>query len=118
MRAYLSAFASTLLLVTSACAGGSTTNDADTAPETRGKIRVENRTSQDMDIYILPSLDRPIRLGFAPASETVEFALNRAALAGKSSFFLQGRPVRGSGNPVTSEPFTVGNEIVWSIPPQ
>ena len=118
MRVSLSAFALSVLLATSGCAGGSTTNDADPAPATSGTIRVENRASQDMDIYILPSLDRPIRLGFAPASETVEFALNRAALAGKSSFFLQGRPVRGSGNSVTSEPFTVGNEIVWSIPPQ
>lgn len=119
MRAILPAFGFCLLLATAACAGssGSADSPADPAPDSR-KVRIENRSSSDMDIYILPSLARPIRLGFVPASETVEFALTRALTAGSASFHLQGRPVRTGGNPVLSEPFTVGQEIFWSIPPQ
>jgi hypothetical protein len=107
------------LLVSSACAGTSGSG-GDPAPDSGGKIRIENRSSSDMDIYVLPSLARPIRLGFAPASETVEFTLSRALTAGSASFHLQGRPIRSGGSPVLSEPYTAGGgqEIFWSIPPQ
>ena len=73
-----------------------------------------------MDIYLRPVLDRPTRLGFVPASDTVEFALARALIAGSATFHLEARPVRAAGRPALSEPFMArpGEEIFWSIPPQ
>jgi len=118
MRSLLHASAISLLLATAACAGGS--GGGDPAPDSSAKVRIENRSTSDMDIYVRPSLDRPIRLGFVPASDTAEFALARALFAGSAGFHLEARPVRAAGRPVLSEPFTAraGEEIFWSIPPQ
>jgi hypothetical protein len=117
MRSLLRPNAIFLLLAT-ACAGGS--GSSDPAPHSSAKVRIENRSSSDMDIYVRPALDRPTRLGFVPASETVEFALARALIAGSTSFNLEARPVRGAGGAALSEPFMAraGEEIFWSIPPQ
>lgn len=118
MRSLLHASAIFLLLASVACAGGS--GGGDPAPDSSAKVRIENRSSSDMDIYVRPSLDRPIRLGFVPASDTVEFALARALIAGSAGFRLEARPVRAAGRPVLSDPLTAraGDEIFWSIPPQ
>jgi len=118
MRSLLHASAISLLLATAACAGGS--GGGNPAPASSTKVRIENRSSSDMDIYVRPSLDRPIRLGFVPASDTAEFALARALISGSAGFNLEARPVRAGGRPVLSEPFNAraGGEIFWSIPPQ
>ncbi len=118
MRSLLHASAISLLLATAACAGGGAA--AEPAPDSSTKVRIENRSNSDMDIYVRPSLDRPIRLGFVPASDTVEFALARALISGSAGFNLEARPVRAGGRPVLSEPYTAraGGEIFWSIPPQ
>jgi hypothetical protein len=117
MRPFL--YASNLCLsLAAACVGGS--GGGDPAPESSPRVSIENRSTWDMDIYVRPSLDRPIRLGFVPASDTVEFALSRALIAGTAAFRLEARPVRAGGRPVLSEPFNApaGEEIFWSIPPQ
>jgi hypothetical protein len=118
MRSLLHAFAICLLLVTAACAGGSPGGDP--APDSSAKVRIENRSTLDMDIYFRPTLNRATRLGFVPASDTAQFALARALTAGSAAFRLEARPVRGTGRPVISEPFAAraGEEIFWSIPPQ
>jgi hypothetical protein len=118
MRSLLHASAISLLLATAACAGRS--GGGDPAPDSGAKVRIENRSTSDMDIYVRPSLDRPIRLGFVPASETAEFTLGRALTAGSAGFHLEARPVRAAGRPVLSEPFNAGagEDIFWSIPPQ
>lgn len=103
------------LLVTAAgCAGGG----ANTAPEPVARLRIENRSSSDMDIYLRPALRPSTRLGFVPAADTADFALAPALVSGAASFHLEARPVRG-GSPTLSEPFTAraGEEIFWSIPP-
>ena len=71
-----------------------------------------------MDIYVRPALRSATRLGFVPASDTVDFALSPAIVSGAASFHLEARPLRG-GSPTLSEPFTAprGEEIFWSIPP-
>jgi hypothetical protein len=117
MRSLLHASAICLLFVTAGCAAGAPGGDP--APDSSAKVRIENRSTTDMDIYVRPTLDRPTRLGFVPASDTAEFALARALTAGSAAFFLEARPVRGAGPPVLSEPFTAraGEEIFWSIPP-
>jgi len=118
MRSFLHASAICLLLVTGACAGGSPGGNP--TPDSSAKVRIENRSSLDMDIYIRPTSARATRLGFVPASDTAEFALARALTAGSAAFHFEARPVRGSGRPVVSEPFAAraGEEIFWSIPPQ
>jgi len=118
MHSLLHACAISLLLATAACAGGS--GGGNPAPDSNAKVRIENRSTSDMDIYVRPSLDRPIRLGFVPASDTAEFTLARALVSGSAGFYLEARPVRAAGRPVLSEPFNARSdeEIFWSIPPQ
>jgi hypothetical protein len=103
-----------LLVATAACAAGG----ANTAPEPAARVRIENRSSSDVDIYLRPALRSATRLGFVPASDTADFALARALISGAASFHLEARPIRG-GSPTLSEPFTArtGEEIFWSIPP-
>lgn len=117
MRPLLHVYAICLLLLAGGCGGNTASGPA---PDSRGTVRIENRSSSDMDIYIRPALKPAARLGFVPASETVEFALARALIAGSASFHLEARPVRGAGGTAVSEPFTAGagEEIFWSIPPQ
>jgi hypothetical protein len=117
MRILPPASAISLLLAAAACAGGS--GGGDPAPDSNAKVRIENRSTSDMDIYVRPSLARPIRLGFVPASDTAEFTLTRALTAGSAGFHLEARPIRAAGRPVLSEPFNAGagEEIFWSIPP-
>jgi hypothetical protein len=118
MHSLLHASAISLLLAAAACAGGS--GGGDPAPDSSAKVRIENRSTSDMDIYVRPSLARPVRLGFVPASDTADFALARALLSGSEPFHLEARPVRTAGRPIRSEPFNAraGEEIFWSIPPQ
>jgi hypothetical protein len=118
MRSLLHVSAISLLLATAACAGGSAGGGP--APDTSAEVRIENRSSSDMDIYVRPSMARSTRLGFVPASDTAEFTLSRALTAGSAGFRLEARPVRAAGRPVLSEPFNAGagEEIFWSIPPQ
>lgn len=89
-----------------------------TAPESGATVRIENRSSRPVDIYVRPSQGGSTRIGFVPALETAKFSLSRALLAGAVSFRLEARPIRGGGSFV-SEPFDPrsGDEIFWSIPP-
>jgi hypothetical protein len=105
-----------LLIASAACAGGS--GSGGPSPDSGAKVRIENRSSLDMDIFIRPPLKPSVRLGFVPASDTAEFTLARVLTAGSASFRLEARPVRAGGMSVVSEPFTSGEEIFWSIPPR
>ena len=73
-----------------------------------------------MDLYVRAGQQRPIRLGFAPGGDRTTFALAPALLAGSGLVRFEARPIRGQGQRVLSEPFTVapGDTIQWSIPPQ
>jgi hypothetical protein len=83
-------------------------------------VRIENRASLDMDIYVLRSDGQAVRLGFVPGGDTAVFALPRAVTAGAHSIRFEARPVRRSGQSVVSEPFGIqpGQEITWSVSPQ
>ena len=107
-----------LLLLTCVFACRGTPGNADPSNQTRA--RIENRSSLNMDIYVRRNDGRSSRLGFAPSNETVTFALPPTVTAGASWVRFEARPVRGSGQPVVSEPFPVqmGEEINWSVPPQ
>jgi hypothetical protein len=114
MRPLLHIFAA--VLFASACAGGS--GSGGTSPDAGQTVRVENRSSTDMDIYLRRTDRSSVRIGFVPASDTAEFALPRTLTAGSVSFRLEARPVRAGSSPEPSEPFQPGRgEIFWSIPP-
>ena len=118
MRSLLHASVLGLSLAIAACAGKS--GGGDPAPDSSAKVRIENRSSSNMDIYLRRTFDGPTRVGFVPAAETVEIQLPRALTAGSAAFRLEARPVRRAGSRVFSDPFAAeaGEEIFWSIPPQ
>lgn len=119
MPAFLRAPALLLvLLVVSCSSGGSPDTTPDPYAGDEPRARIENRASLDMDIYAVRSSGERIRLGFVPGGETAVFALPGTVTTGSGSIRFEARPVRRGGQPVISEPFGIGEEIAWSIPPQ
>lgn len=114
MRGLLRSSVLLLLLAAAGCAGTGRAG----SPEPAAKVRIENRSGSDVDIYLRPALRPATRIGFVPASDTADFALPRALVSGAASFHLEARPIRGGGTSL-SEPFTArtGEELFWSIPP-
>jgi hypothetical protein len=84
----------------------------------QSKVRVENQAPLDMDIFIWSDDARATRLGFVPAGDTAVFVLPKVATNKVAFVHLEARPVRGSGEPATSEPFAPPKEsmIAWAIP--
>jgi hypothetical protein len=110
-----------LLLLTASCSrvnAPAAGPDPDATEQTRA--RIENRASVDMDVYLIRNDGQRLRLGFVAGGETSTFALPATLTAGAMSIRFEARPVRRSGQTVTSEPFGVsaGEEITWSISPQ
>jgi hypothetical protein len=108
------------LLFLALIAGCHSSTPGNTEPVTGTRARIENRASLDMDISVLRNDGRVSRLGFVPGNDSTVFALPPALIAGAAWVRFEARPVRSSGQPVVSEPFPVrmGEEIVWSVPPQ
>ncbi len=110
-----------LVLLTISCSSGSS---PDTAPDPeagdQARVQIENRASLDMDIYLVRSDGGSVRVGFVGGGETATFGIPATLTAGATSITFEARPVRRSGQAVTSEPFGIarGEEITWSIPPQ
>ena len=109
-----------LTLLTLSCSGGTT---PDTAPDPNSgdqvSARIENRASVDMDIFLVRPDQQTFRLGYVAGGETANFALPATLTAGATSISFEARPVRRSGQTVTSEPYGIHmGEIVWSISPQ
>jgi hypothetical protein len=115
-----------LFVAVVACAGNTSTSNTGSQSAGYGeteansaRLEVSNRTSVDMDIYAV-GVGAPVRVGFAPASETTTFKLNPGLLAGAGALRFQARPSQGQGQRVLSEPYNVaaGQSITWDIPPQ
>lgn len=102
------------ILATIACHSGT---PGTAAPADQTRARIENYNSVDVDIYVRRSDGRVSRLGFAPGSQTVTFALPIALTAGAPWIQFEARPSRG-GQGAVSEQFPVkpGDEITWSVP--
>src|SRR5215211_3507858 len=109
-----------LILLNVACSGNTSPNTTPDPDTDQARVRVENRSSLDMDIYLVRTDGQSIRLGFVGGAETGTFALPATLTAGTTSIIFEARPVRRSGRAVKSEPFGLrrGEEIQWSIPPQ
>jgi hypothetical protein len=116
-------FSVILLLLTplGACSsrGSGGTGSGEPAPASTARLAVENRSSDDMDIYVHVEGTPPTRVGFAPGSDTTVFQLSPALIVGAKPMRFEARPSRG-GESVFSDPFDVrpGEEVNWSIPPQ
>jgi hypothetical protein len=106
-----------LLLVSTACLGGSPGN---AGPFGQTRARIQNRSSLDMDISVIRNDGRSNPLGFAPGNETTTFSLPTSLTAGAAWIRFQAKPVRASGQTIVSETFPVrlGDEITWAVPAQ
>jgi hypothetical protein len=82
------------------------------------ELEVVNRSSADMDIYVVRGGQR-VRLGFAPGNETTRFALHPAQVAGTGLVHFQASPITGLGRPIGSEPvmLRLGDVVTLNIPP-
>jgi hypothetical protein len=120
MAVHLRAPTLLFFLTVSCSSGGAPTPEPTPEPGEQAQARIENRAFTDMDIYVIRGDGERHRIGFVPGGETATFALPPTVTAGATSITFEARPVRRSGQPVTSEPFGVhgGEEIAWSIPPQ
>jgi hypothetical protein len=88
-----------------------------TPPAGSASVVIDNRSANDMDIYIQGSSGSPIRLGFVPAKESSRFTLSPGVIAGAGTVQFSARPTRG-GESAVSDPFAVkaGDELNWVIP--
>lgn len=108
-----------------ACATSSgTPSDAPASPEAEGdagRLDVSNRSSADMDVFLVRSGQR-VRLGLAPASETTRFTLSRALMAGGSPYFeaVPRSSTAGVRQSIRTEPVVVraGQVVTLDVPPQ
>jgi hypothetical protein len=82
-----------------------------------GQLEVVNRSSFDMDIYVVRSGQR-VRLGLAPNNRTTRFTLSPAQVAGVGLARFEAVPIAG-GRPIGSEPVLLNPKdvITLEIPP-
>ncbi len=107
-----------LIVVSTSCHQGGT---AGTEPMNQTRVRIDNSATVDMDIYVLSGNNQVSRIGFAPASRVTTLPLPNAVTSGSPYIRFQARPVRGSGESITSETFGVikpGDELTWKVPAQ
>ena len=111
---YISGIA--LALAAAACARPAADQDAAPAQETQ--LEVVNRSSSDMDIYVVRGGQR-IRIGLAPANETTRFTLFRAQVAGVGPARFVASPLGGFAETIGSEPVILraGDVVTLNIPP-
>ena len=105
-------------LALSSCAGKSAPPEGAAADPRTTELEVVNRSSSDMDIYVVRGGQR-IRLGLAPGNVTTRFVLVPAQVAGVGPAYFQATPITGLGRPIGSEPvmLRLGDVITLNIPP-
>ncbi len=87
-----------------------------------GTLRVANRSSTDMDVYVVRTGQR-VRIGLAPGGETTSFALTTALMTGGGVVHFEAVPTRsapGVRTGIRTDPATVrgGQIITLDVPPQ
>jgi len=99
------------------CAGNQSSG-SEGAQQWVGQLQVENRSSSDMDIYVVRRGDR-LRLGLAPSNKTTNFNLSPAQVAGGSVRFVAVPLAGGPGEAARSDPVNPSprDTIVLTIPP-
>ena len=87
-----------------------------------GTLRVVNRSSTDMDVYVVRS-GQQVRVGLAPGGETTNFALTRALMSGGGQVHFEAIPTRsapGVRTGIRTDPAVIraGEIITLDVPPQ
>lgn len=92
----------------------------DAVPEAAGTLEVVNRSSLDMDIFLVRTGGQRNRLGLAPSSRTTRFALTPAQVAGVGPVTFDAVPLLRGGRTVSSDQVNVTPKdvITLDIPPQ
>ncbi|CAN5139302.1 hypothetical protein BH23GEM4_BH23GEM4_05610 [soil metagenome] len=103
-----------LALALAACTGMQRSGARDETPTT---VRVENRATLDMTVYVLRQSQR-IRLGQVTANSTATLPIPQYLIFGATSLRFLADPIGSSATPVSQE-ITVlpGDEVVLTIPP-
>lgn len=91
---------------------------APTSPAQTTSLEVVNRSSADMNMYLVRGGQR-IPLGLAPGNETTRFELSPGQVAGVGTVYFQAVPRTGLARPIGSEPTVLraGDVITLNIPP-
>jgi len=115
-----------LTMVLAGCAANPPAADTPGAgPESESRearLEVRNRTSEDMDVYMVRR-DQRVRIGTAPSGRTTFFALTAGMITGGGAAQFEAVRIRGAGAAVPNvrtEPMSVrrGETITLDIPPQ
>ena len=115
------------IVLASGCSAGRAGSDAtsppaaDAGPE-EARLEVRNRTSEDMDIFMVRR-DQRVRIGLAPSGRNTFFALTAGMITGGGPVRIEAVRIRGAGAPVAnvlSEQLSVrrGETVTLDIPPQ
>jgi len=87
------------------------------APAPRTTLQVENRSFNDMTVYVLRGSQR-LRLGNATGNSTTTFTIPPHLIFGATSLQFLADPIGGSQRPVSeSIVVSAGDEIRMQIPP-
>lgn len=112
-----------LLLVVSTltlgCGGNPQPGGTEAAPQWVGRLEVVNRSSSDMDIFVVQDRGPRLRIGLAPNNTTTSFKISPAQVAGAGMVRFIAVPLAGGGVAVSSEPVHLSpkDSIVLDIPP-
>lgn len=99
------------------CAGGQSTTEQP-EPQWAGQLDVVNRSSSDMDIYVVLGSNRA-RIGLAPNSQTTTFKLSPAQIAGAGTVRFLAIPIAGGGEAAHTEPVHISpkDTVVLEVSP-
>lgn len=100
------------------CGRPSSSTSPQASPASSTSLEVINRSSADMDVYVVRAGQR-IPVGFAPGNETTRFVLSPGQVAGVGTVQFQAVPRSGLARPIGSEPtpLRAGDTITLNIPP-
>jgi hypothetical protein len=104
-------------LALTACAGRAEPADPDASPPVT-VLQVENQTTLDVNVYVVPEVGGRERLGTATSLVTSYFTIPPRHLFGVSALRFQASPI-GSARDLLSDqlPVIPGDTVVLTIPP-
>jgi hypothetical protein len=106
-----------MVAVTGLSACGGSQPDPGVSPDAPTLVRVENRTSDDMTIYVLRSGQR-LRLGTVNVGQTQTFKLAKTIVVGMTTLRFIADPIGGRINSISEEiSLNPGEEIVLRLGP-
>lgn len=106
----------TMTLIAACSAGPAAKGTAE--PQWVGQLDVVNRSSSDMDIFVVLGSSRA-RIGLAPNNKTTTFKLSPAQIAGAGSVRFLAIPLAGGGEAAHTEPVHISpkDTVVLDVPP-